>query len=210
LSPRRIVYLHGFASSPASSKAQLFRARFAALGQELEIPDLAEGDFEGLTLSRQLAVIERTADGEPVSLIGSSMGGYLAALYAARHAEVEKIVLMAPAFDFARRWRERLGEQETLRWRDSGFLDVFHYGEGKQQRVSYRLLEDGMAFEAYPPVSQPALIFHGRKDDVVDPALSREFARRHPNAQLRLQDSDHQLLDVTEVIWVETARFLGY
>ncbi len=106
----RIIYLHGFASGPSSKKARFFSQQFAQLGMGLEIPDLAQGDFARLTISGQLGVIERVSRGEPVSLIGSSMGGYLAALYAARHPEVEKLVLLAPAFSFLTRWPETLGE----------------------------------------------------------------------------------------------------
>src|SRR5437899_8000134 len=97
-----IVYLHGFASGPQSSKAQFFRRKFAERGVTLRIPQLDEGDFEGLTISGQLGVIERAAAAAPVSLIGSSLGGYLGALYAARHPEVEWLVLLAPAFQFPR------------------------------------------------------------------------------------------------------------
>ena len=119
----RIVYLHGFASSPHSSKAQFFLRKFAALGVPMEIPILDEGRFEELTISGQLAVIERAVGDQPAILIGSSLGGYLAALYANRHpAQVEKLVLLAPAFQFPRRWRERystgrLGAVEARRLR---------------------------------------------------------------------------------------------
>src|SRR5580698_8080809 len=108
-----LIYLHGFASGPQSGKAQYFRCRFAELGTEMHIPDLNEGAFESLTLSRQLRVIESIAHGDDVRLIGSSMGGYLAALYAARHPEVTQLVLLAPAFDFARRWRNMLGAEKV-------------------------------------------------------------------------------------------------
>ena len=74
----RILYLHGFASGPSSGKARFFRHYLEARGAQIEIPDLAAGDFEHLTLTGQLAVIERAANREPVALIGSSMGGYLA------------------------------------------------------------------------------------------------------------------------------------
>ena len=108
-----IVYLHGFASSPKSRKAQFFGRHLEGLGYAVEIPDLAEGDFEHLTLSGQLRVIERVAAGRAVTLIGSSMGGYLAGLYASRHPEVERLVLLAPAFRipaaFGRRPWGRIG-----------------------------------------------------------------------------------------------------
>lgn len=83
------VYLHGFASSSASSKAQYFKTRLAEHDIALEIPELDGGDFERVTLSGQLRVVERLVGGCPVVLLGSSMGGYLAALYAARHPEVD-------------------------------------------------------------------------------------------------------------------------
>jgi len=47
----RILYLHGFASGPSSSKARYFRGRLEAAGAHVEVPDLAAGDFEHLTLS---------------------------------------------------------------------------------------------------------------------------------------------------------------
>src|SRR5260370_18169591 len=154
----RIIYLHGFASGPSSSKAGFFQDRFAQLGIGLEIPDLAEGNFEHLTITGQLNVIERIAAGDPVSLIGWSMGGYLAALYAARHPEVEKLVLLAPAFSFPTRWPEELGEGKMEEWRRTGMLPVFHYGEGLTMNLGYQLIEDGRNYEAYHEAKQLALI----------------------------------------------------
>ena len=111
-----IVYLHGFGSGPDSTKGRFFQRNFSMIGAEVHQPDLAEGDFQGLTITGQLAVVDRAVrEREPVLLAGSSLGGYLAALYAARHPErVPSLVLLAPAFGFARRWAEQLGEAESL------------------------------------------------------------------------------------------------
>jgi pimeloyl-ACP methyl ester carboxylesterase len=204
----RIVYVHGFASGPTSKKAQFFRARFGQLGIGLEIPDLAEGNFERLTITGQLRVIERASRGEPVTLIGSSMGGYLAALFAARHAEVEKVVLMAPAFCFSSRWRQTLGDTTMEEWQRSGVLKVFHYSQGRTVELGYQLIEDGRQYEDYPQVQQPALIFHGKNDTVVPADLSIQFASRHPQVQLHVMESDHELLNVLDDMWMETERFL--
>lgn len=204
----RFVYLHGFASSPGSRKARFFAGRFQELGIGLEVPDLAEGNFRNLTLTAQLNVIAHASRHEPVSLIGSSMGGYLAALYAARHPEVEKLVLLAPAFSFALRWPETLGEATMERWKRSNTLKVFHYSEGREVELGYQLVEDARQYEAYPDVAQPALIFQGRNDTVVPPEYAVKFAERHPNARLRLLDSDHELTNVLDDMWVETEEFL--
>jgi pimeloyl-ACP methyl ester carboxylesterase len=204
----RIVYLHGFASGPASKKARFFSDRFAQIGIGLEIPDLADGDFEHLTISGQLRVIERVSRGEPVTLIGSSMGGYLAALFAARHPEVDKLVLMAPAFCFAERWAQTMGAAAMTEWRRTGVLKVFHYGQGRTADLGYRLVEDGTQYEDYPQADQPAGIFHGKSDTVVPANLSVEFARRSPRTQLHLLESDHELLNVLDDMWMETEKFL--
>lgn len=200
MNPTRIVYLHGFGSSPLSKKAQFFGDRFAARGIPFTAPDLAAGDFEHLTISSQLRIVEQTCAGEPAVLMGSSLGGYLAALYAARHPEVQKVVLMAPAFCFGRRWKDIFGPEKSI--------EVFHYGEGRMKRLSSDLAEDAANYEDYPDVKQPALLFHGLHDDVVPPSLSEEFAARHSNAELHLLDSDHELVDVTEAMWSDTIRFL--
>lgn len=204
----RFIYLHGFASGPSSQKARFFRERFGQLGMGLEVPDLAEGRFEQLTITGQLAILERIARGEPVSLIGSSMGGYLAALYAARHPEVEKLVLLAPAFSFSSRWPEALGEEKMAEWRRTGLLPVFHYSEGRKTAIGYQLIEDARQYEAFPKLTQPTLIFHGQHDDVVPPGYSVTFSQQHQRTELHLMESDHQLLNVLDDIWIDTEKFL--
>ena len=205
----RILYLHGFASSPASSKARFFAERLRAAGAVVDIPDLAAGDFEHLTIGGQLRVIERAACDHPVALMGSSLGGYLAALYAARHPEVSRVVLLAPAFGFARRWAERMGAAAVDAGRATGAVEVFHYGENRQRRLSYALLDDGLRYEDYPDFRQPALIFHGAQDDVVPPRYSAEFTATHPNARLETLDSGHELLNVLEYMAPKVRGFLA-
>lgn len=204
-----VIYLHGFASGPASKKAQYFARRLAEEGVTVEIPDLAEGRFEWLTLTGQLQVIEKTAAGRNVSLIGSSLGGYLAALYAARHAaQVERVVLLAPGFGFAARWPVSLGEEKLRRWQTDGVMPFYHYGEGKEMLLRYELIRDGEQYEAYPAVTQPCLIFHGVNDAVVPVAWSREFAQGTPNVELHEEESDHELLNILEPMWERTREFL--
>jgi uncharacterized protein len=204
----RIVYLHGFASGPSSKKARFFAQRLAQLGIGLEIPDLAQGDFARLSISGQLGVIERVTRGEPACLIGSSMGGYLAALYAARHTEVEKLVLLAPAFSFLSRWPETLGPETLEDWKRTGVLKVFHYAEGRTMDLGYQLIEDAAQYEPYPAVIQPTLVFHGKNDTVVPASVSVRFAERHPKVMLRLVESDHELLNVLDDIWMAAEEFL--
>jgi uncharacterized protein len=205
----RFVYLHGFASSPQSSKAQFFRKRFGERGLTLEIPSLDGGDFTGLSITGQLEVVDAAVGDQPTVLIGSSLGGYLAALYAARHANIEKLVLLAPAFRFPSRWRERYSAEDLLRWQRDGFVPVFHYGYGREIPLGFQIMEDSRNYEDEPYFDQPTLILHGRLDLVVPASISTAFADRYLNVTLRLFDSGHELTDVLEDLWDETATFLA-
>ncbi len=174
----------------------------------MEIPDLAEGDFEGLTLSKQLALIERLGRHEPAIVIGSSLGGYLAALYAARHQEVDRVILLAPALRFHALWTTEFGPDRLRLWKEKGSIPVFHYGTGRPQLIGYQLMEDAARFEPEPQFSQPCLIFHGDSDPLVPVAQSVKFAAAHPNVHLIRLASGHELTDVLDKIWDESERFL--
>jgi hypothetical protein len=56
--------------------------------------------------------------------------------------------------------------------------------------------------------SNSALIFHGTRDDAVPARYSSQFAAVHPNTHLHLLNSDHELLDVLEIIWQAARPFL--
>jgi pimeloyl-ACP methyl ester carboxylesterase len=198
----KFVYIHGFASSPRSRKAVAFQSALATRGVSLDVPAMEQGDFAHLAISGQLNLLERTIHEVPVCLIGSSMGGFLAALYAAAHPEVSRLVLLAPAFGFAPRWRQKIGTPPPADFQ------VFHYGDNALRRVHYGLIEDALTFPPVPDFAQPALIFHGVHDDVVPVENSRAFAASHPNARLVELDSDHELLNVLDRIIGEAVPFL--
>lgn len=203
----RYIYLHGFASSPRSRKATAFERAFAARHHQLEIPDLDGGAFEKLTISGQLRILEELVADEQCTLVGSSMGGYLAAVYAAGHSSVERLVLLAPAFGLAARWAELVGPEKMAEWRRTGELPLFHYGTQTLREVHYELVRDSQLYPDFPATQQPALIFHGISDVVVPVSLSRVFAAGHPEAQLRELDSDHELLNVLDTVLLQAVPF---
>jgi pimeloyl-ACP methyl ester carboxylesterase len=205
----RVVYLHGFASGPLSGKAQFFRRKFEAMGISMEIPQLDEGRFEDLTISGQLAVIDRAVGEQPAVLIGSSLGGYLAALYASLHPLcVEDLVLLAPAFQFPLRWRERYSAEDWARWKREGSTPILHYGEGRVRRLGFQFVEDAAQYPDEPEFSQPALILHGTRDSVVPAWISSSYAARHKNVRLVLMESGHELTDVLEPMWAEISAYI--
>ncbi|MBI4614114.1 MAG: alpha/beta fold hydrolase [Planctomycetes bacterium] len=208
----RWIYLHGFASGKSSNKGVFLRDRFAAKGVHLEILDLnldLEGReaFRTLTISRILATVDRLLDGSMRAvLLGSSLGGYAAALAAARDRRVEAAVLVAPAFGFGRRFIERLPPGALA----AGEFETHHHEYGAPRRVSTGLFEDALAYPEFPDLRCPTLIIHGRRDESVPAELSSRFAAERPNVRLVLVDDDHALaLPATlETLWRETASFL--
>ena len=205
----RILYLHGFASSPASRKASFFKEQLSRHGIALGAPDLAGGDFRNLTLTGQLKAVELEARGEPVFLIGSSLGGYLAALYAARHRKVAGLILLAPAFRFREHWAEIMGAERFAKWREAGETMVYHYGQNCEVPLGFQFMQDAEKYESWPDVDQPCLIFHGTGDTVVPIQYSEDFTARHPNVELVTLQSGHEMTDVLGNIWAKAWPFLA-
>ncbi len=207
----QVIYLHGFASSPRSTKAVFFRERLTRLGHGVIVPDLEEGDFQGLTITRQLGVVRReiARTHSELALIGSSMGGYLALLAASEEPRIRQLVLMAPAIDMKARWTVRYGADELARWKADGVAPTFHYAHGEERMIGYGLYEDLDRHDPAPPVRIPALAFMGRQDETVAPAAVERWAAQNPNVRLRMLDSGHELTDQLEPMWIESAAFLG-
>ncbi len=194
-----VLYLHGFASSPGSRKVQTYREIWEAQGREVRVPDLNENDFEHLTLSRMLALVGRESHAlnRPYVLMGSSLGGYTAALAASGgDSHLRGLVLMAPAFDFARQFRRSLGQETFERWKNMGRLPMMHYAYDEEKMLHFGFTEDAPSHAAYPAVGQlPTLLMHGLKDDVVPVELSERFVELNPSVEAHYLDSGHDLID---------------
>lgn len=87
-----LIYIHGFNSSPASSKARLLKARLEVLGRgaEFAAPALPHSPAQAAALLDALATRHPGA-----ALVGSSLGGYYATYLAEKHGL--KTVLLNPA-----------------------------------------------------------------------------------------------------------------
>ena len=214
----QVVYLHGFASSPASSKAVFLKRRLAAQGVRFHCPNLNQPDFSTLTASRmieQTTALITSLPAGPVVLFGSSLGAFVALQAAEQEAAettqpIAGLVLLAPALDFGRRPVGDLGDAGMARWRETGWWELTHYASGKPARVHYELFCDARRYDAFAarrPI--PTLVLQGRRDDVVDPDMVARYAAPRPHATLVLLDDDHQLGASLERVWSESARFLG-
>ena len=205
-----IAYLHGFASGPGSTKAQFFAARLAEHATALAIPDLAP-DFTNMTVTSMLEIVDAALDAGPMVLMGSSLGGYLAALAAARRPDrVRRLVLFAPAFGFGARWEANVGADGMARWRARGTAPIFHYGRGQEVPLGVALLDDARRWPAEPDPPCPALVLHGRRDDAVPIAAARAFVARRPDLRSMVEyDAGHELTEVLDPMWERVRDWLG-
>lgn len=208
-----MIYLHGFASSSRSGKASFFAKRFREAGVEFQAPDLNLPDFSTLTVTRMVEQTHSLIDAAagPVTLMGSSLGGYVAVHAAARWPErVKNIVLMAPALDFSDQGLGGPGGADLGDWKRGGHLNVFHFGYGRMIPIHYELYEDARRYDAIrATVPMPILAFQGRRDTAVPAAVVQAWAATRPNCELHLLDDDHQLAASLEFMWEKLATFLG-
>jgi hypothetical protein len=121
-----LLYVHGFNSSPASTKARQLQARLSAIGRGAEFACPALPDRP----ARAVALIETLIADAPaarVTLVGSSLGGYYATWLAERHGV--RAVLVNPATTPHEGLRAYLGPQKNLYTGETYDLTEDHLAE---------------------------------------------------------------------------------
>jgi len=212
---RHVIYLHGFASSPSSSKARQFAAKLGALGVGFSCPDFNLPEFETLTVTRMLDQVRdavAAAPAAPIALIGSSLGAFVAIHAAHRDATrtIDRVILLAPALDFGGNRMRQLGEHGIDQWRRDSKLRVFHYAHNEPRDVGFALYEDAAGYDAFAvPTTLPTLVYQGRRDASVDPAMVERWARGREAVELHMVDDQHQLTESMGKIWDRSREFLG-
>ncbi len=186
----RLLYLHGFRSSPQSSKAKLMAGKVRAAnrkkaGIEWHCPQLPPSPAQAFELIWQWAVSKDDVTRQlPLAVIGSSLGGFYAAALAERLLRAgiyARCVLLNPAPYPARDLSAYIGRVKN--WHDEGDF-VF-----TQQHVDELKVIETPAFTR--PERYMAIIAEG--DEVLD---WREMTQRYPAGLTRiLEGGDHAISD---------------
>jgi len=110
----RILYLHGFASSPNGQKVEQLRAllgpRYDLVAPDLNVPSFETLDFEAIVT----LALETARDTRPEVIVGSSLGSLVALSVAGRGVDTP-LVLLAPAFGIGERWLSRIADGDPVK-----------------------------------------------------------------------------------------------
>jgi hypothetical protein len=187
-----LLYLHGFRSSPRSTKAQMVAARVRERHPALTwwCPQLPPSPREAMRMVlEQVAAWPRDRTG----VIGSSLGGFYATCVA--QARACRAVVLNPAVDPARDLAKSIGEQTA--WHDPN--EHFYFEPRYVDEL--RALDPG-------PLRHPEKFFAviAKGDELLD---WREMTARYAGCRVELlEGSDHALSDFDQHIG-EVFGFLG-
>jgi uncharacterized protein len=210
----QFAYFHGYASSPLSRKGLHLAALLEKHGQTLQRPDLNQ---PSLSEQRYEAIFQHLDDldarlcksGEKWRIVGSSMGGYIAARWAQLNPErVDKLLLLCPGFDMGKRWPLMFGDKIMNHWKNTGWLERPD-ATGKPIRIHYKIVEEMETMPAYPKVTCPTRIIHGRNDETVPFGHSAQYCQQVEGVTMVPVDDDHSLMKSLSTIENEVLEFLG-
>jgi pimeloyl-ACP methyl ester carboxylesterase len=175
----------------------------------------SDGPFEEITTTLAIQQTEAamdlvTARGyDRIGLVGSSFGGLVAVLTAARRSDIACLALKCPVVDFAEELRLTLGSDELSRWHTTGTIPNIMGGPDRV-RLRYEFYEDSLRQIAYGPaehITAPTLIVQGEQDECVPLHQSRRLydSLRGLKKLILLPDADHQFTRAEDFHQMTTA-----
>lgn len=215
--PLAVLYLHGFGSRQAGTKADFFRRRFLDLGLAFCSFDFqghgeSGGSLFDLSLTRNLSDTGRVhgvlaARGyRRIVLMGSSMGGGTALWYAALHPEeIETAIHIAPSVELDEGLLRYVGPEDAARWEREG--KILFKSELIDAEIGWHLIEDLRSFRAERLkrlYRTPTLVFQGQKDTSVPWRKVLDFVTDCDLAAIAfhlMTDADHRMIDRLDHLW---------
>jgi len=158
-----LYYIHGYLSEPNSAKGTLFKQQLNAKAIKYR-----NCEPEDLVISDCLNHIEKEIENDKnVVLIGSSLGGFLAAKTALEHSTVKQTILLNPA------------------------IIPPSYNISKLQGMPRRILQDIQDVRLFKEkIASEIFILIGTMDDLIPPNWPLEFAIAQ-KATIRFLPDDH-------------------
>jgi len=211
-SGRQILFITGFLSKRWGNKSKALAQWCAEQGWGFCCYDVrgfgdSEGKFADYTLSDWIAdarsVISMLLSiPDRLTIVGNSLGGWIAWLMAQERDQVERLILIAPAFNIMGIRAKAISPELRHAWHSAGWMpwddDPLH----RDWPLSWKWVEESESywastFDRMRPLKTS--ILHGSGDMVISPEGSRQFVdllrRRDPSypVELHLVAGDHRL-----------------
>jgi alpha/beta superfamily hydrolase len=198
-----VILCHGMESTKESDKLVFLSRALAQRGILTLRFDFAyvgesSGKFEDITYSGEVEDLKaayslvRERNTGRTAILGSSMGGTVALLFAAQEPSIASVVTVAAPVHPEAFPKRLLTPEQARQWRDRGYIFF------NRQRINASLLHDLERIdvcEAATKINCPVLILHGDADEVVPVAEAYELHARLGNSKRLsiLKGADHRL-----------------
>ena len=178
----------------------------------------SEGTFTDYTLSDWIedarTVLHSLASGSPITIVGNSLGGWIAWLMAQEYKQVERLILIAPAFNMMGVRARSIDPERQHVWHTAGWMTWDDDPAHKDWPLSWKWVEESEAywktsFDRLRPVK--TIILHGLEDTVIRSEGSSHFVEqllaRDPSfpIELNLIPGDHRLSSPEHMEWLRRA-----
>lgn len=199
------ILCHGRESNKESEKIvalsrALAKREIAALRFDFSYVGESGGKFEDITYTGEVEDLEaaydfmRKREFREIAILGSSMGGTVALLFAAKNAEIVAVATVAAPAHPERFTSRLLTPEQVQRWRGTGY--TLYHG----QRINLSFLHDMEkidVLEAARKITCPLLIIHGDQDQTVPVAEAHELYELVATSKRLciLQGGDHRFSD---------------
>ena len=208
---RQILFITGFLSKRWGNKSKALAQWCEEKGWGFCCYDVrgfgeSEGTFTDYTLSDWIAdarlVLTMLQDGPPVTIVGNSFGGWIAWMMAHECSAVEKLLLIAPAFNAVGVRAKEIPADRRTRWRDTGWMPWDDDPVHKDWPLSWKWVEESEAYwsKRFGQLRRvKTTLLHGLQDRTIHPRTSWQFVDellvRDPDypIELILNVGDHRL-----------------
>ena len=223
---RQILFITGFLSKRWGNKSKALAQWCEEKGWGFCCYDVrgfgeSEGTFTDYTLSDWIqdarAVLSTLTDGPHlthppqarqdappprVTIVGNSLGGWIAWLMAQEYPLVEKLVLISPAFNMMGVRAKSIDPERQHEWHRAGWMPWDNEPAHRDFPLAWKWVEESEAywnrsFDRLRPVS--TAILHGQQDGVILPQGSSQFVEQLRSlapsfpVELHLVPGDHRL-----------------
>ena len=152
---RQILFITGFLSKRWGNKSKALAQWCEEKGWGFCCYDVrgfgdSEGSFTDYTLSDWIAdarlVLDTLKGGPPITIVGNSLGSWIAWLMAQECEQIERLVLIAPAFNMMGVRARSISEERRHAWLTAGWMpwddDPLH----KDWPLSWKWVEESEAY----------------------------------------------------------------